>query len=52
MILQNIADDTSMTVKQNTDFKAILNTFVYGSVSNIPIEEQNDVIQDEPTEGG
>jgi hypothetical protein len=29
MILENIAADEIMTVKEKTDFKAILNTFVY-----------------------
>ncbi|NVP17811.1 PKD domain-containing protein [Candidatus Gracilibacteria bacterium] len=46
IILENIAADTNMTVKQKTDFKAILNTFVYGSVSNIPVEEKEEVVQE------
>ncbi|MDR1944545.1 MAG: hypothetical protein LBQ59_00155 [Candidatus Peribacteria bacterium] len=50
MILQNIAEDTTMTVKQKTDFKAILNTFVYGSFSNIPDEEFNEITENESTE--
>jgi len=45
-ILENIATDTTMTVKEKTDFKAILNTFVYGSVSNIPVEEKEVVIEE------
>jgi hypothetical protein len=35
-----------MSIKQKTDFKAILNTFVYGSVSNIPIEEKENIINE------
>jgi hypothetical protein len=35
-----------MTVKEKTDFKAILNTFVYGSVSNIPTEEKEVVVEE------
>jgi hypothetical protein len=50
MILQNIAEDTTMTVKQKMDLKAILNTFIYGSVSNIPEEEKEEVIQSESKE--
>ncbi len=33
-------------LKKKTDFKAILNTFVYGSVSNIPVEEKEVVIEE------
>jgi hypothetical protein len=33
-----------MTTKQKTDFKAILNTLVYGSVSQIPNDFKNEVI--------
>ncbi len=40
-ILEVIATDTVMTVKQKTDFKAILKTFVYGWLENIPQEELN-----------
>lgn len=45
-ILENIAEDTTMTVQEKLDFKAILNTFVYGSVTNIPTEEQEEVVQE------
>ena len=48
-ILQNIAKDNIMTVKEKTDFKAILNTFVYGSVSNIPTEEKEVVVEKAPS---
>ncbi|MDD2907989.1 MAG: PKD domain-containing protein [Candidatus Gracilibacteria bacterium] len=47
VILENIASDEIMTVKEKTDFKAILNTFIYGSVGNIP-EEVKDPIIDNP----
>ena len=50
-ILENIAEDLSMTVKEKMDFKAILNTFVYWWLSNIPSEEIEDVIKNEPKEG-
>lgn len=36
IILENIATDEIMTVKEKNDFKAILNTFVYWWVSKIP----------------
>lgn len=49
-ILENIAEDPSMTVKEKMDFKAILNTFVYGSLSNIPEENVKDVIDSEVSE--
>jgi hypothetical protein len=39
-----------MTVKQKNDFKAILQTFVYGFVSDIPEEEKEEVIENEPKE--
>ncbi|MDD3144837.1 MAG: PKD domain-containing protein [Candidatus Gracilibacteria bacterium] len=44
VILENIATDELMTVKEKTDFKAILNTFVYGGISNIPDEVKDPVI--------
>ncbi len=43
-ILNVIWEDTSMTAKQKTDFKAILTTLVYGWVDNIP-EPVKQVIQ-------
>ena len=46
MILENIAADEIMTVKEKTDFKAILNTFVYWWVSNIPTEEKETVVEE------
>ncbi len=46
MILENIAADEIMTVKEKTDFKAILNTFVYWGVSNIPTEEKEIVVEE------
>jgi len=35
-----------MTNKQKTDFKAILKTFVYGGVENIPEEEKKEIINE------
>jgi hypothetical protein len=49
-ILENIAEDISMTTKQKQDYKAILNTLVYGSVVSIPEDEKNKVIGNEPPE--
>ena len=43
-ILKIVAVDQTMTNKQKTDFKAILKTFVYGWVQNIPEEEKQEVI--------
>lgn len=43
VILENISWDSNMSVKQKKDFKAILNTFVYWSVSNIPTDEKEQV---------
>ncbi len=48
-ILKNIESDEVMTSKQKTDFKAILKTLVYGSVSKIPEEDKQEVIN-EPQE--
>ena len=39
-ILKVIATDKVMTNKEKTDFKAILKTFIYGWVANIPSEEK------------
>jgi hypothetical protein len=36
-----------MTVKQKMDFKAILNTFIYGSVQNLPVDEPEPPIPQE-----
>ncbi|MDD3793493.1 MAG: PKD domain-containing protein [Candidatus Gracilibacteria bacterium] len=52
IILENIAANEEMTVKQKTDFKAILNTFVYGSVANIPTEEKEDIISEDTVKQG
>ncbi len=46
-ILKVVAVDELMTNKQKTDFKAILKTFVYGWVENIPDEEKQEVIDEE-----
>ena len=45
-ILKIVAVDKTMTNKQKTDFKAILKTFVYGWVQNIPEEEKQEVIEE------
>lgn len=42
-ILKNVAEDPTMTVKEKNDFKAILNTFVYWGVNNIPDNEKEEV---------
>lgn len=38
-MLEVIAQDPTMTNKQKTDFKAILKTFVYGGLENVPEDE-------------
>jgi len=45
-ILIVIGENTSMTAKQKTDFKAILTTLVYGGVENIPEQEKDEVIEE------
>ena len=50
-ILNAIAWDTVMTVKQKTDFKAILKTLVYWWVSNIPQDEVQNTVNNEPQSG-
>ncbi len=42
-ILRNVAEDPTMTVKEKNDFKAILNTFVYWWVNNIPEDQKEEV---------
>ena len=42
-ILKVIALDKVMTNKEKTDFKAILKTFIYWSVANIPADEKAEV---------
>ncbi|MCD5385045.1 PKD domain-containing protein, partial [Candidatus Gracilibacteria bacterium] len=51
-ILKVIADDKVMTAKEKTDFKAILKTFVYGGVANIPKEEKQVVEKEATTNNG
>jgi hypothetical protein len=36
-----------MTNKEKNDFKAILKTFVYGGVENIPDAEKEEIINEE-----
>ena len=48
-ILKVIEVDKVMTDKQKTDFKAILKTFVYGWIENIPEEEIKEVIKETET---
>jgi hypothetical protein len=48
--LKNIEESTLMTIKQKVDYKAVLQTLLYGSVNNIPDDEKNDVIAQEPPE--
>ncbi len=51
-ILEIIAVDAVMTNKEKLDFKAILKTFVYGWVENIPEEEINIPEEEEDNSGG
>lgn len=46
-ILEVVAVDQTMTVREKNDFKAILNTFIYWWVSNIPEEEKQEVINND-----
>jgi len=46
-ILKVIATDKVMTNKEKIDFKAILKTFIYGWVANIPTEEKQVVEQND-----
>jgi len=48
-ILKVVAVNELMTNKQKTDFKAILKTFVYGWVNNIPDDEKQQIIEEEET---
>jgi hypothetical protein len=50
MILENIAADTIMTVKEKNDFKAILQTLVYGSFGDIPSDVVDPIIENPPEE--
>ena len=45
-LLSVIKDTTDMTNKQKLDFKAILQTFVYGWVENIPEQTKQEVEED------
>jgi len=51
-ILDVIGNSQDMTTSQKLDFKAILKSFVYGGVSNIPEDEKQQVIDETPTQGG
>ncbi len=49
-ILKVIAVDELMTTKQKTDFKAILKTFIYGGIENIPVVEKKEIINNNKSE--
>ncbi len=50
-ILRNVAEDPNMSVKEKNDFKAILNTFVYWGVNNIPEQEKEEVAKNDEVIG-
>lgn len=42
-----IKDATVMTSKEKLDFKAVLKIFVYGGLSEVPVEEQEETVEEE-----